>query len=109
MIDGLDDELAAGGRGLGGELGPAGPQDAAGALGTQRLEPPAAAFVAAAPGGDAAQIPVVLGGDALVEALGLALLALDQLLRPGLEAVEAGIELVQPAAVEPRARGSPGA
>ncbi len=104
-IDGLDDELAAGGGGLGGELGPAGPQDPAGALGAQCLEPPAPAFVAAAPGGDAAQIPILLGGDALLQALGLALLALDQLLRPGLEAGEAGVELMQPAALEPEHAG----
>ena len=78
---------------------------AAGALGAQRLEPAAPAFVAAAPGGDAAQIPILLGGDALLQALGLALLALDQLLRPGLEAGEAGVELMQPAALEPEHAG----
>jgi hypothetical protein len=104
-IDGLDDELAAGGCGFGGELGPAGPEDAAGALGAQRLKPPAPALVAAAPGGDAAQIPILLGGDALLQPLGLALLALDQLLRPGLEAGEAGVELVQLAALEPEHAG----
>ena len=75
------------------------------ALGAQRLKPPAPALVAAAPGGDAAQIPILLGGDALLQPLGLALLALDQLLRPGLEAGEAVIELVQPAALEPEHAG----
>ncbi len=104
-ILGLDHQLAAHRRRLAGEIGPARPQDAARALGPQSLQSAPAAFVAAAPRGHAAQIPIALGGDALVEAGGLALLTLDQLLGPGLEFVETIVELVQPSAVQPEHPG----
>ena len=81
-------------------------QDAPRAFGPQRLQTPAPAFVAAAPCGDAAQIPIALGGDALVEAGRLAFFVLDQLLRPIVELLEAVIELVQPAAIQPQHSGS---